>query len=161
MAVQDQIHGDIKRFQENLGLKPAADLEMILLKGHLLIEELLQKMVESLVPCPDELLKARFTFHHWLCLAKALRNPSIHPELKWVWGGVEKINNLRNLMAHNLAPKHFEQRLHEFITSTLVKIHMPVPIKPTTGRKDQMAKLGFTLSVLNAFLSQLVRANIG
>lgn len=158
MAVEDEISEDIKRFQENLGLKPGADIEMILLKGHLLIEELLQRMIKSLVSCPNELPEARFTFHHRLCLAKALRNPSIQPELEWVWDGVQKINNLRNLMVHNLTPKSFRQKLDDFVA--LIENSISVPVKLGTGKKYQMDRLGLTLSILNACLSKLVRANI-
>ena len=158
MGVQDEVDENIKRFQEKLGLKPGVDLEMILLKGHLLIEELLQKMVESFVRCPDELPAAKFTFHHRLCLAKALRNPAIHPELNWVWDGVQKINTLRNLMVHKLNPKNFEEKLDEYVA--LVRNNFSFPRKSGTGKAYQMAKLGYTLSILNAFLSKLVRANI-
>jgi hypothetical protein len=157
MKANDEIYADISRFQEHLGLKPGADIQMLLLKAHLLIEELLQSMIESLVRCPDELSDARFTFQHSLCLAKALRDPSILPELVWVWDGVRHLNSVRNLMAHKINPKGFEEKLE--VLMSMVEGNLPLRIKAGTGEEHQLAKLGLILSLLGSYLSKLVRAN--
>ncbi|MGA2037715.1 MAG: hypothetical protein ABSH42_00440 [Bryobacteraceae bacterium] len=68
------VRSEVERFQEKIGLRPGADLQMILLKAHLLIEEELQAFIDRSVRDARLLKKARFTFAQRLILAEA-----IHP----------------------------------------------------------------------------------
>ena len=101
------------------------DRLLSLLKGHLLIEELVRELVRQEIAAPDELKDANLTFDQVLCLARALtgdRCPS------WMWIAVRKLNTIRNHLAHKLEPKGFDDRVVEFIA--YVKSNATVPIKP-------------------------------
>ena len=85
---------------------------MILLKGHLLIEEQLQALVEALVKDSRPLGDARLTFHQWLCMGKALAPGGSGDDL---WKFVERLNKTRNKLAHNAEVADFEQKVDALI----------------------------------------------
>ena len=97
-----------KRF---LRLMPKTqDLSLIVLKGHLLIEEILQEIINQHLKEPDALSDARLTFFHRLRLVQALTGKTAR-----VWKSVEKLNQIRNQLAHKLEPSDLESRIDEFI----------------------------------------------
>ncbi|WP_331343886.1 hypothetical protein, partial [Cellvibrio sp. UBA7661] len=62
---------DVSRFFSHLSID-STDRVIVILKGHLLVEELLREYVNFQFPQPKALLDARLTFQQNLCLAKAL-----------------------------------------------------------------------------------------
>jgi hypothetical protein len=48
-SFDELVRADVERFQAKIGLKPGSDLQMILLKAHLVIEEQLQAFVDASV----------------------------------------------------------------------------------------------------------------
>jgi hypothetical protein len=160
MKFDNLVRGDVERFQASLGLKRGADLKMVLLKGHLLLEELLQSYIESRVRYPGLLTQARFTFQQRLVLAGAL-HPS--PDVfgyGWVWQATRRLNTLRNKMVHKLAPDGFAQQVDAFSRS--VELHLPFPL--AGGEDDpeyRLAKFGMMVSVLGLCLSRVLRVEEG
>lgn len=82
----------------------------IILKGHLLIEELLVSFMSKKMKKPEEL--KNFRFYHYLCLARALEEKS---DNNWIWAATEKLNSIRNKLAHNLQPAGLGEFKEEFI----------------------------------------------
>ena len=77
------------------------EFALLILKGHLAIEELLTTIVQSIVGDNEEIKDARLSFHQKRVLAKAgagkrTRDP--------VWKILETLNSLRNDIGHNLEP---------------------------------------------------------
>jgi hypothetical protein len=76
------------------------DLSLIILKGHLLIEELLNEAIKLKVKDPTQLRDAKLTFNQRLCLLRSFE------ELKIgsfdIHDAIKKLNILRNEIAHNL-----------------------------------------------------------
>jgi len=70
---------------------------VVILTGHLFIEELLVASVKKGVPNPDK-LNCR-SFYDFLCLARALGKPELSEDLM---NAAEALNRLRNQLAHNL-----------------------------------------------------------
>ncbi len=89
------------------------DIISTVLKGHLLIEEILVRFIEKKLKRPNEL--KNFKFYHFLCLAKAFEPK----DNDWVWIACEKLNNLRNKLAHNLDPKGIKDIEQDFINIVL------------------------------------------
>ena len=92
----------LKAFKKFLETLPhGKDVELVLLKGHLLIEEQIRLLVHRRLRNPDVLAEAnsRLETHQAIQLARAFF-PSDHmPEF---WLAALKLNKLRNDIAHNL-----------------------------------------------------------
>jgi hypothetical protein len=109
--VQDPISRFLNRFVAHLPLQ-TTDRTLVVLKGHLLIEEMLREFVSTHFPNPHQLDGARLTFHQYLCLAKSIDTDPLREKL---WITIEKLNMLRNKLAHSLEPKELERHIEEFL----------------------------------------------
>ena len=96
----DEHIGDkINRFIDHL--PRGADETLVILKGHLLIEEILRELVAISVSDVSALEKAKLTFFQCVCVSEAIYNEDIE---KWIWTAALKLNSLRNRIAHNIEP---------------------------------------------------------
>ena len=102
---------DPMRFLEHMPRN--GDLELTLLKGHLLKEEMLQLLIDEKLATPSAIEDARFTFHQRLCLAKAFY-PGKH--LEWAWIVAQKLNAVLNRLAHTLEASEIQSKIEEFVT---------------------------------------------
>lgn len=94
-------------------LKPSAeDPTYLVLKAHLLAEEVLFRFIESQAYRPGFLSEARLGFAQLIALGRSLHRYS--KDDWWGWAAHKKLNSLRNLLAHNLAPKDLRDRIVEF-----------------------------------------------
>lgn len=94
-------------------LKPAAeDPTYLVLKVHLLAEEVLYRFIESQAHRPGSLSEARLGFAQLIALSRSFHRYS--KEDWWGWAALKKLNLLRNLLAHNLEPKDLKDRIVEF-----------------------------------------------
>ena len=126
---------DILRLLSHL---PAGnDQTLTILKGHLLIEELLREMINSKLKVPLSHSKVRFEFDQCLALGKSLSGDEFQD---WVWQAMKKLNKLRNDLAHNLEPKGFNDRVADFIT--YVESNKEVDI----GRENTFGPLRWALA---------------
>ena len=99
----------LKLFDTLSGL---TDLELILLKVHLLIEEELTDAIMKKVESPAYLLNARLTFSNKASLARAHYDKQVKP---WVWGSITKLNNIRNRLAHRLTNEEIVSEMDSFV----------------------------------------------
>ena len=94
-------------------LRPAeGDPTYLVLKAHLLAEEVLYLYVKGRAYRPGPISAARLSFSQLLALCRAF-----HPyssEDWWAWSALQKLNSLRNTLAHNLEPKDLQDRIVEF-----------------------------------------------
>ena len=80
-----------------------AELSLQLLKGHLLVEELVRELVDAKLHHPSALVGesgASFTCHQMICLAEAVTLNS--DQLPWIWQATKRLNSMRNKLAHRL-----------------------------------------------------------
>ncbi len=130
----------------------SGDVELTLLKGHLLVEKILQMLIDRSLRNPLAIRDARFTFRHRLYLAK-----SLYPEnyLEWVWEAAQKLNSVRNEMAHSLDKRTFDQKLKDFVDFVERKQSAPAPenVSPVFGR------LHWALFAIHCTLSARLRLN--
>jgi len=107
-----QFMDDMKKHQADLPDTP--DHILVVLKGHLLVEQEINSLLEAKLPNPD-VLKLREVkgprFFHKVCLLKALI-PKPKPVKLWVI--IEKLNKLRNKFAHNLSPDDVGKEIDKF-----------------------------------------------
>ena len=87
------------------------ELSLIVLKDHLLVEELLFILVQSAVKYPEAINSANLSFYNLASIAKAL---FYEGRLGPVWDAIFELNTLRNTLAHNLEPPDLEKKLRRF-----------------------------------------------
>jgi hypothetical protein len=100
-------------------LENVSDLTMMVLKGHLLIEQALYSAIKALVPHPTFIDSARFRFPQLVDLARALL-PANKDEKRakleaMMWDAFAALNTIRNKIAHDLEPSDLQallRRLH-------------------------------------------------
>jgi len=75
------------------------DLSLAVLKGHLLIDEMVNRVIESFLFHPECLREVRLTIPQRLSLARSI---SFREQNNRVWSLIKALNKLRNSMAHCL-----------------------------------------------------------
>ncbi|WP_155890825.1 hypothetical protein [Desulfuromonas sp. TF] len=88
------------------------DLTLITLKGHLIIEEILYFIVIKHCQFPKYIAEARLSFSQLSSLTKAMINVPIHD---CVFPAIDKLNKLRNNLAHNITPDKAIKLAKEFV----------------------------------------------
>jgi hypothetical protein len=98
-----------ERSDRYLALLPrTGDVSLVVLKGHLMIEEMMIAIAANHCPDPDELAKARLTFAQLHHLVRALLKL---PLGGGIWEAISLLNAIRNSLVHNLEPKELDARI--------------------------------------------------
>lgn len=87
----------IDKFQQEMA--SVDEVAHVLLKGHLLIEESLVRIVEQYLFHREHLAEARLSFHQKMTLCQAL---CLRKNAYGEWDLISSINSLRNEIAHQL-----------------------------------------------------------
>jgi hypothetical protein len=87
----------------------APDLTMLILKGHLLVEEALYQVIRSHLKYPEYFEKAGLSLYQMVLLARSLLDKSTDPKRAKVdeilWDAMLALNKIRNQFAHQLEPE--------------------------------------------------------
>jgi hypothetical protein len=135
-------NADIWRFQRYL--PSDRDPVLVILKCHLLIEELLRALVDRRVNEPSALNDARLSFNQYRCLAKAF---IAHPKFDWLWEAIKKLNSVRNALAHKLEPHEIDVRIAELIKYVMTNNPFNhVSIKELSELEQALFRMHITLS---------------
>ena len=126
------------------------DCTVILLKGHLLVEEQLQTFVEALVVDPRSLRDARLTFHQWFCVGKAL---DLGTKGNYLWKFVEQLNQTRNKLAHNAEVSDFERKV-----DALIELYAEEGFARSCSARDRASRLRSTLAFVCGMLYGMSQA---
>jgi hypothetical protein len=98
------------------------DDEVLILKGHLLIERLLERFHSQNLPRADRLASARLSFAQKLWIASATRSD---PSDDWLWKAIDALNKLRNELAHQLPMTRYEVLRAAFLAVVESSPEMP------------------------------------
>jgi hypothetical protein len=96
----------------------AEDGTLLVLKGHLVLEELIRAKLEAAVQEPNQLRRANLNFFNVLGVARAVFGDvqdASHGEPRSLWDVVEAWNTLRNRLAHRIEPTDTVQILRRII----------------------------------------------
>jgi hypothetical protein len=105
---------DLSKFIEHFPFE--SDLIIQILKGHLIIEEIMRELLDLQLSSPQSLKGnkgASFDCHQVICLVEA-----ITPEAKnmpWAWDAAKKLNGIRNDLAHQLNPKGLNHKITDLV----------------------------------------------
>lgn len=100
-------------------LHEGLDITSLILKGHLFIEELLLEILK--LHCRDVKVieSIQLSFHHKVKLVQALFGTHLgeykHPEQ--IWPVLDKLNKLRNSLAHQIDSPEAVKRMNLFLSS--------------------------------------------
>jgi hypothetical protein len=87
------------------------DIDLVILKAHLLMEEQINAILRERLQNPDMLLREeKFESYYRIRLAQSFFEPEYEP---WVWETLVKLNSLRNRVAHNIDPKGRDDRMKD------------------------------------------------
>ncbi len=89
------------------------DLTLVILKGHLLIEEQLRQIIDERVEKPDALRDARLECYQAICIAESF----FSERHDYVWNAFKKLNKIRNELAHQTEPVGLDDRIDDFVNS--------------------------------------------
>ena len=88
------------------------DIEIDLLKGHLLIEQALRSELARHSKKPELLDDVKLSFSLLIGLVRSFSD--MKPD-SWVWGALRKLNQARNELAHNLSKRELEKKMDAFV----------------------------------------------
>jgi len=108
---QQELQKDFLKFWNHISLR-TIDETLIVLKGHLLLEDLMREYCASRVQHEKYLEEAKLSFLQLTHLVKAFHK---YQPPEWVWAALKKVNGLRNKLAHKLIPIDYEKSRDEFI----------------------------------------------
>ncbi len=128
-------------------LPDGKDLTLLVLKGHLLVEEGLDEVIAAACPEPQHILEMNgLTFRMKARIARALSGHIVFPGL---WPLIDALNTLRNDLAHKLDSPKLQDRLGAFMNQR--KEHMKLlceePIDPM-NREAANERLRSDISLL-------------
>lgn len=94
-------------------LSPIIDKELMLIKGHLLIEESLYSLLKNRMKKSNRLGDARLTFAQLIVLVEGLYFEE-ELNISWIYRALEKLNKIRNRLAHTVEPDNITNDIKEF-----------------------------------------------
>jgi|GEM_PF-5814909 len=118
----------LSRFFEVL-LK-SGDQELIILKLHLLIEEVLTKIICNAAHNKKYVYEAKLTFNQ---KCKMVRSLNDFQHCSWIWRALQLLNQARNELSHNLTSEELNRKLEDFIS--LVRLQNPNLFNSTPNEK--------------------------
>lgn len=93
-------------------MEPSPDLIVVILRGHLLVEEMLRRILQKHAVDPAALEDARLTFFQVLRMVQAI---AAHPGRVDLWKELEQLNRIRNILAHQSEPTDIEKTVDAFL----------------------------------------------
>lgn len=102
--------GPLMRFLEVM--PTSGDKELALLKSHLVIEEVLTKIICKKMTNEKCVHDARLSFSQKCNLSKAINSLEHIP---WIWHALNLLNRARNELSHNLTPDELNSKLVSFV----------------------------------------------
>ena len=129
---------------------------LVILKGHLVIEEALSEIISTFVFHGEHLEGARITFAQKVAIARSM---SLDEHNNEMWQLVLAINSLRNELAHAL---HSPKRVAK--TTALIELHKKLKGSTATSNGNEVPEhvllsfaVSFSLGFLSGFIEEVRR----
>ena len=126
------------------------DAALIVLKGHLVLEERLTAVIEKFVFEPDFIDRARLSFAQKVAIARSM---SLDQSRNSVWELIDKLNTLRNKLAHSLdgEPRAKAlQAVRDAFQKEVAEVHQE-------GQEDERVLLSGAISMCLGFVHSFER----
>lgn len=121
----------LERFQTHVPV--GKDAELLILKGHLLVERLLEKYLSQNLANPLELQDVGLRFGQKVAIVAALHTQT---ESSWLWSSLRAFNRVRNELAHQIESSKYNSLLEQFVSQVEASPELPhlEPPKDLTER---------------------------
>jgi hypothetical protein len=129
-------------------LQSITDLTLLVLKAHLLVEEQINWVLNEIFPNGDALDGARLSFHQRVKLLQAINKDELTAR---VLGFAERLNRLRNTLAHQLEPPGLDGQVEKFVADVAASV--PVRLFNVTAHANLHVAMciGYMCGVLHRF----------
>lgn len=135
-------------------LPESEDVELIVLKGHLIIEEMLYKLAVEHFPYPKHFKSARLSFKQLSLIVRAL---VMLPVMDKGWEAIAILNTLRNKLSHNLEPQNINTYIDNLERLCTTDEPLPENYKPPeTSAKKAASAICFIIGQLSILSSMAV-----
>lgn len=142
---------EVEAFRRFLLLLPSErEATLIILKGHLLIEEQVRKIIEERVTKPKAIADAQLDCFQAICIAEALCADESNPDL---WNTLKRLNKLRNDIAHRIEDKGLKDKMANVVS--LVKQHSI--LGSSVDETDPLNQFDFALWIVFCQVAALVK----
>jgi hypothetical protein len=114
MSVSDAKVDDLRSLMA--ALPAGEDLPLLVLKGHLVVEQLLNHYIEVISSNPKPILELKrlaFGLRARVAQSMYVKDKTLDQVM---WTPVRQLNELRNSIAHELEPKELQRQVDDFIT---------------------------------------------
>jgi len=139
-------------------MEPSHDLAMVILKGHLVLEEMLRRILVRHVSNPTALEDIRLSFFQALRLVQALSQPN----QKELWHDLEQLNRIRNVLAHQVEPLDIENKIDAFLASFITEFGFITQLLTEHPTAEQRAMiLHIKMTSLSAHLRHVLEGSPG
>lgn len=95
-------------------LPKSDDLSLVTLKGHLLVESILDELIKAYCRDPQPIAQANLRFYQKAKITRAFIG-SFYPEE--IWDSIMALNSLRNELVHTLEPRKLRKRVRQFLSA--------------------------------------------
>lgn len=135
------------------------DTAQIILKGHLVIEDIFNQALESFVLHGEHIEDARLQFHQKLELCRAI---SLSDNKNNMWNLIRKINAVRNALSHSLNHERRSKAIQSL--QSIYDQEFPPESRVIEGMSEEaalcMVAIGGILGYLHSFLSEIHRFEV-
>ncbi|EKD7165505.1 hypothetical protein RFA42_004281 [Vibrio vulnificus] len=129
----------VELFRRFVSLLPhGKEIDLVILKAHLLIEEQIRLIIVKNLPSPDAIKEANLSCSQAIFLAQALLPDELDQSC---WIGAKKLNNIRNKIAHNITNEGLNHQIEDFINA----------VPANWGQLDSDLQEKFELSLWSLF----------
>jgi hypothetical protein len=132
------------------------DTAQIVLKGHLVVEDLMNKALESFVFHGDHIDDARLQFHQKLELCRSI---SLKDNKNNMWNLIKKINSLRNALSHSIDKERRNKAIQSLMS--IYDHEFDPKTRNIDGMSDEaalcIAAISGVLGYMHSFLSEVQR----
>jgi hypothetical protein len=104
---EDRNEAFLDRVIEHLPREIEAPI-LVVLKGHLLSEEIMHELLRKKLSHPEYISGARLTYAQTVSVCQAVADDGRHD--KWIWGGLKKLNSIRNNYSHSLETTNIQTK---------------------------------------------------
>lgn len=141
----------LPRCMKHLPNPNTCDASLLTLKGHLLVEEVLQDLIALACKDPSAVSEIDVSFFLKVRLARALYGTQLEGGYEipsYTWDAAEALNSLRNEYAHRLEGPNVAKKLQKFLAIALQECADPLDGRST--EKKLWLAIDFLICVLTS-----------
>ncbi len=152
------IDQDFNKFLEEYGhlIYTVNELDLIILRGHLIIEDELKIIISKFVFHSKYIPEARLTFYQMVNIARSM---TLDESNNTIWNIVITLNKIRNIVAHSIGSANFHKLINKLKKHFNDEFKDGVPYRWSDGDDTNGLRncLILCIAFLKGFQAEIVR----